>query len=56
MDGRRSATLEHLAVLGELTDQVLPLADLPEVLRNGGIDHALVVAALYAFELWRARR
>lgn len=34
--------------------ELLPLAELHEVLRNGGIDHALVVAALYAFELWRS--
>ena len=39
----------------ETAVELLPLADLPEVLRSGGIDHALVVAALYAFELWRAR-
>ena len=31
----------------------IPAARLPEVLRTGGIDHALVVAALYAWELWR---
>jgi ADP-ribose pyrophosphatase len=35
--------------------ELLPLAELPDVLRSGGIDHALVVAALYAFELWRTR-
>jgi 8-oxo-dGTP pyrophosphatase MutT (NUDIX family) len=34
--------------------ELLPLAELHEVLRSGGIDHALVVAALYAFELWRS--
>jgi 8-oxo-dGTP pyrophosphatase MutT (NUDIX family) len=39
----------------ETAVELLPLADLPDVLRSGGIDHALVVAALYAFELWRAR-
>ena len=33
--------------------ELLPLAELPGVLREGGIDHALVVAALYAFDLWR---
>ena len=33
--------------------ELLPLSDLPEMLRSGGIDHALVVAALYAFDLWR---
>lgn len=34
--------------------ELLPLAALPATLRRGGIDHALVVAALYAFELWRS--
>ena len=34
--------------------ELLPLASLPQALRNGEIDHALVVAALYAFELWRS--
>lgn len=32
---------------------LLPLAELHDTLRAGRIDHALVVAALYAFELWR---
>lgn len=44
---QNSATEETIV---ELT----PLAALPEILRSGGIDHALVVAALYAFELWRS--
>lgn len=34
---------------------LVPLIRLPELLREGAIDHALVVAALYAFELWRSR-
>jgi ADP-ribose pyrophosphatase len=38
----------------ETTVELLPLAALPDALRSGGIDHALVVAALYAFELWRS--
>jgi 8-oxo-dGTP pyrophosphatase MutT (NUDIX family) len=38
----------------ETTVELLPLAALPDTLRSGGIDHALVVAALYAFELWRS--
>jgi 8-oxo-dGTP pyrophosphatase MutT (NUDIX family) len=38
----------------ETVVELLPLAELHEVLRNGGIDHALVVAALYTFELWRS--
>ncbi len=39
----------------ETTLELLPLAELPDTLRSGAIDHALVVAALYAFELWRSR-
>jgi 8-oxo-dGTP pyrophosphatase MutT (NUDIX family) len=35
--------------------ELVPLVRLPELLRRGAIDHALVVAALYAFELWRSR-
>lgn len=36
--------------------ELLPVARLGETVRAGAIDHALVVAALYAFELWRAAR
>ena len=35
--------------------ELVPRARLPELLRAGAIDHALVVAALYAYELWRSR-
>ena len=35
--------------------ELVPRVRLPELLRGGAIDHALVVAALYAFELWRSR-
>lgn len=35
--------------------ELIPRAQLPELLRAGAIDHALVVAALYAYELWRPR-
>ena len=38
----------------ETAVELLPLDALHETVRAGGIDHALVVAALYAFELWRA--
>lgn len=34
--------------------ELLPLADLHKTLRSGGIDHALVVAALYVYEIWRS--
>ena len=43
----QNTSTEHTTV------ELLPLAELPGVLRAGGIDHALVVAALYAFDLWR---
>ena len=38
----------------ETVVELLPLDRLQETVRRGLIDHALVVAALYAFELWRA--
>ena len=41
----RGVGLEEIAV------ELLPVADLPARLRAGEIDHALVVAALYWFEL-----
>jgi len=43
----QNTSTEHTMV------ELLPLAELPAVLREGEIDHALVVAALYAFDLWR---
>ena len=43
----QNTSTEHTMV------ELLPLAELPGVLREGGIDHALVIAALYAFDLWR---
>lgn len=52
-DCERVADIRNSAT-EETTVELLPLADLPEILRSGGIDHALVVAALYAFELWRS--
>lgn len=36
--------------------ELLPLDALGDTVRAGGIDHALVVAALYAFDLWRGAR
>jgi len=44
---QNSATEETLV-------ELVPRAELPALLRRGAIDHALVVAALYAFELWRS--
>jgi len=43
----QNTSTEHTMV------ELLPLTELPRVLREGGIDHALVIAALYAFDLWR---
>ena len=40
----------------ETAVELLPLADLPSTLGAGGIDHALVVATLYHFDLWRSER
>jgi 8-oxo-dGTP pyrophosphatase MutT (NUDIX family) len=39
----------------ETVVELLPLDRLADTLRAGEIDHALVVAALYSFELWRSR-
>jgi 8-oxo-dGTP pyrophosphatase MutT (NUDIX family) len=44
---QNSATEETLV-------ELVPRAALHDLLRRGAVDHALVVAALYAFELWRA--
>ena len=45
---QNSATEETLV-------ELVPLASVHDLLRRGAIDHALVVAALYAFDLWRSR-
>lgn len=39
----------------ETAVELVARAELPDLLRAGAIDHALVVAALYAYELWRSR-
>jgi 8-oxo-dGTP pyrophosphatase MutT (NUDIX family) len=52
-DCERVAEVQNSAT-EETIVELLPLAALPKTLRSGGIDHALVVAALYAFELWRS--
>jgi 8-oxo-dGTP pyrophosphatase MutT (NUDIX family) len=44
----QNSSTEHTTV------ELLPRAALPDTLRGGEIDHALVVAALHAFELWRS--
>lgn len=38
----------------ETSVELLPRADLGRTIRAGAIDHALVVATLYSFELWRS--
>jgi 8-oxo-dGTP pyrophosphatase MutT (NUDIX family) len=52
-DCERVAEIQNSAT-EETVVELLPLAQLPALLRDGGVDHALVVAALYAFELWRS--
>ena len=39
----------------ETVVELLPLAEMDRRLFDGGIDHALVVAALFAFDRWRRR-
>ena len=53
LDCEPSAAIQNGAT-EETAVELLPLAELHPMLRSGGIDHALVVAALYAFELWRS--
>jgi ADP-ribose pyrophosphatase len=38
----------------ETTLVLLPHSELAATIRAGGIDHALVVATLYAYQLWRS--
>ncbi|MEM9174553.1 MAG: NUDIX hydrolase [Myxococcota bacterium] len=50
VDRIRNESTEHT------TFELLPVSDLREVVRRIGIDHALAVAALYAYEIWRDAR
>jgi 8-oxo-dGTP pyrophosphatase MutT (NUDIX family) len=52
LDCRLEGEIENTST-EETSVELLALAELPELLRRGAIDHALVVAALYAFDLWR---
>lgn len=52
IDCERVAAIQNSST-EETVVEMLPRADLHATIRAGGIDHALVVAALYAFELWR---
>ncbi len=38
----------------DLITRLLPVAEVPKLVASGKIRHCIVVAALYAFELWRA--
>ena len=55
LDCERVAEIQNTST-EETAVELLPLADLHDVVRAGAIDHALVVAALYSFELWRSTR
>ncbi len=39
----------------DLITRLVPIADIPELVASGKIQHSLVVVALYHFELWRKR-
>ena len=54
LDCEPAAEIQNSATEETLVELV-PLASLHDLLQRGAIDHALVVAALYSFELWRAR-
>ena len=54
LDCEPAAAIQNSATEETLVELV-PRSVLPELLRRGAIDHALVVAALYAYELWRSR-
>jgi 8-oxo-dGTP pyrophosphatase MutT (NUDIX family) len=47
---RHSVEFDH----GEdLTTRLVPVADIPRLIADGRIRHAIVIVALYHFELWR---
>ena len=50
VDVIRNESTEHT------TYELLPVTDLRDVVREIGIDHALAVSALYAYEIWRDAR
>lgn len=54
LDCRPAAAIQNSAT-EETQVELVPLAALHDLVQRGAIDHALVVAALYSFELWRAR-
>ena len=50
-DVMNKRNLSHLSL-----EELIPRAEIGSIIRAGGIDHALVVATLYRFELWRSSR
>jgi len=40
----------------DLLTRLVPVAEIPELVRGGKIKHSLVVAALYYFDLWQRGR
>ena len=50
VDEVRNDSTEHTTV------ELLPVSSLRDVVREIGIDHALAVSALYAWEIWRDAR
>jgi 8-oxo-dGTP pyrophosphatase MutT (NUDIX family) len=40
----------------DLATRLVPIAELPQLVATGQIKHALVVVALYYFELWQRRQ
>jgi hypothetical protein len=40
----------------DIAPRLVPLAEVPELIATGKIRHALIVAALCQFELWRERQ
>lgn len=53
LDCQKAAEIQN-GPTEETTVELLPLAELSGALSRGEIDHALVHAALYAFERWRS--
>lgn len=45
----------HFDTTEETEVELVPLADVPGLVANGTISHALVVSAFYLLDLWRAR-
>ena len=51
--------LEHPVQLDsgeDLLTRLVPVSEVPELVRTGKVRHSLVVVALYHYELWRSKR